>query len=214
MGMQGLGETEMLAQIKVNNVQLVNSMVIRKAKIEDSKIIAEYMMLAMKDIVYRFIGENSMVRATQVLEYLISKEATQYSYENCWVVESNEKVIAVANIYDGAKLQELRKPVAEVIKSMFNRDFSPEDETEAGEFYIDCVGVNPGEQGIGIGSKIFEFLIDEYVYKNHKTLGLLVDKDNSDAKRLYLKLGFMIIGEKILTGKRMDHLQFKNKNHS
>ena len=84
---------------------------------------------------------------------------------------------------------------------MFNRDFSPEDETQAGEFYIDCVGVNTVWQGKGVGSKLFDFLIDEYVHKRKKTLGLLVDNNNPKAKKLYLKLGFEITGEKILTGK-------------
>lgn len=188
-------------------------MLIRKAKAEDSKVIASYMMLAMKDIVYQFIGENSFVKAIEFLEGLISKKATQYSFENCWLVESEEEIVALANVYDGAKLRELRMPVAEVIKSMFNRDFKPENETQAGEFYVDCVGVHPDQQGKGFGSKLFEFLIDEYVHKRHKTLGLLVDKDNSDAKRLYLKLGFDVIGDKTLAGTRMEHLQLKDKNY-
>ena len=206
--------SRLLAQPRGHKREIVNNMIVRKAKREDAKVIATYMMLAMKEIVYQFIGEDSSKRATQVLESLINKKANQYSYENCWVVESKEGIIAVANIYDGAKLQELRIPVAEAIKSMFNRDFSPEDETQAGEFYIDCVGVHPNYQGKGVGSKIIEYLIDEYVHKRNKTLGLLVDKDNPNAKRLYLKLGFEIIGEKMLMGKRMDHLHFKNKNCS
>lgn len=187
-------------------------MTIRNAKVDDSKEIATYMMLAMKDIVYQFIGENSMESATLFLESLICKEANQYSYENFWVAENKEDIIAVANVYDGARLQELRTPVAETIDSLFARDFSPEDETQAGEFYIDCVAVHPDQQGNGVGSKLFEFLIDEYVHKKNKTLGLLVDKDNPNAKRLYLKLGFKVVGDKILTGKRMDHLQLKNKS--
>jgi hypothetical protein len=35
-------------------------MVIRKAKPEDAKAIATYLMLAMEDIVYQFIGENPL----------------------------------------------------------------------------------------------------------------------------------------------------------
>lgn len=82
-----------------------------------------------------------------------------------------------------------------------------EDETESGEFYIDCIGVNSDQQGKGIGSKALNFLIDEYVVKNHQTLGLLVDEDNPNAKRLYLKLGFKVVGRKSLAGKKMEHLQ-------
>lgn len=193
-----------------NKKQIVKSMIIRKAKAEDSSVIAIHLMLAMSTIVYRFIGEDSEEKATQFLESLIRKEATQYSYENCWVVENEEGVVGVATVYDGAKLQQLRAPVAKMVKSMFHREFNPEDETQAGEFYIDCIGVHPDWQGKGIGSKILQFLIDEYVSKRNKTLGLLVDKDNPNAKRLYLKLGFESVGETTLTGKEMEHLQLKN----
>ncbi|TYB78858.1 GNAT family N-acetyltransferase [Bizionia myxarmorum] len=184
-------------------------MVIRKAKPEDYRAIASCMLVAMQDIVFKFIGENSPEKARQFLEYIIREKANQYSYENCWVAENESGILAAATVYDGGQLAELRTPVAKAIKNLFNRDFKPEDETQAGEFYIDCVGVNPDQQGKGIGSQIFKFLIDEYVIKRQKTLGLLVEKENPNAKRLYLKLGFAVVGEKMLTGKKLDHLQFK-----
>lgn len=187
-------------------------MVIRKAKADDYKSIATYMLLAMQDIFFQFIGEDSVEKATHALEQLIRRKANQYSYEYCWVVEGEDGIIAMANVCDGAKLHELRKPVADLIQSMFHRGFHPEDETQAGEFYIDCIGVHPAHQGKGIGSKLVKFLIDEYVEKNKLTLGLLVDKDNSSAKRLYIQLGFKVVGEKTLMGKSLEHLQIKNKN--
>jgi ribosomal protein S18 acetylase RimI-like enzyme len=73
------------------------------------------------------------------------------------------------------------------------------------------MAVSPHQQGKGIGSKLFDFLIGEYVYKQNETLGLLVDKDNPNAKKLYLKLGFEVVSEKTLAGKEMEHLQFKKK---
>ena len=184
-------------------------MTIRKAKPEDANAIATHILLAMEEIVYLFIGEKSREKANQFLVNLIGKKANQYSYENCWVIEIEHKVAAVAVVYDGGKLQELRMPVVREIKSMFNRDFNSEDETEAGEYYIDSIGVNPQLQGKGLGSKLLQFLIDEYVAKRNGTLGLLVDKDNPNAKKLYLKLGFETVGEKTLVGKGMEHLQFK-----
>lgn len=186
-------------------------MMIRKAKPKDAKAVAKLMMLAMKDIVYQFTGTNSEEKAMQFLEHLIGKKATQYSYENCWVVENNTKVIAVANVYNGAKLQQLRMPVAEAIQLLFGKEFHSEDETRSGEFYIDCVGVHPDYQGKGIGSKLFQFLIEEYVCKRNQTLGLLVDQDNPNARKLYLKLGFKIVGERTLAGKNMEHLQIAGK---
>lgn len=184
-------------------------MIIRKATPQDSKEIAIYMMLAMEDIVYEFIGEKSTEKALDFLRKLITQKNNQYSYENCYVIEDNSNVIAMANVYNGANLEDLRHPVASLIKTMFNKSFQYEDETQKGEFYIDCIGVNPNYQGKGLGSKMLYFLIDEYVYKQNETLGLLVDKDNPNAKKLYLKLGFEIVGEKTLTGKKMEHLQIQ-----
>ncbi|WP_417785849.1 GNAT family N-acetyltransferase [Tenacibaculum sp.] len=184
-------------------------MIIRKATTKDSQEIAFCMLLAMEDIVYKFIGENSTEKALTLLESLIIQKSNQYSYENCWVIENDNKTIATANIYDGADLKKLREPVAALIKTMFNKELTYEYETQSGEYYIDCIGVNPSYQGKGVGSKVLKFLIDEYVHKKNETLGLLVDKENPNAKKLYLKLGFKVVGNKILAGKEMEHLQIQ-----
>ncbi len=184
-------------------------MEIRRARKEDSKMVAMHMMLAMEEIVYQIIGENSKTKATSFLESLIRQKNNSYSYENCWLMEAEGEIVAVANIYDGAKLRELNILVAQTLMADFNKQFALETETQAGEFYLDSLGVHPHWQGKGIGSKMLHFLIEKYVRKNHKTLGLLVDKDNPMAKKLYLRLGFEVVGEKILGGKPMEHLQIK-----
>lgn len=182
-------------------------MVIRKATLKDSESIATCLFLAMEDLVYRFIGQKDHYRAREFLLYFIKKKHNQYSYQNCWVAEDEHEIIAAANVYDGAKLSELREPVIQYVKAQFIKGFNPEDETRAGEYYIDLLGVNPNQQGKGIGSKMLRFLIDEYVSQHKQTLGLLVDEENPHAKRLYLKLGFKPIGRKVLVGKQMEHLQ-------
>jgi len=58
-----------------------------------------------------------------------------------------------------------------------------------------------------LGTKLLQFLIQEYVEKQGLTLGLLVDNDNPNAKRLYEKIGFRVVGEKTLVGHAMEHLQ-------
>ncbi len=182
-------------------------MIVRRATMEDSYLIATYLLLAMEDIVYKFIGERDYQKAKRFLAYFAERENNQYSYQNCWVAEDEGKVVAAANIYDGARLVELRMPIVQYLKIQFNMDFIPEDETQSGEYYIDTLGVNPNQQGKGIGSRMLQFMIDEYVNKQHQTLGLLVDEENPAAKKLYLKLGFRPVGTKVLVGKSMEHLQ-------
>lgn len=187
-------------------------MVIRKATKTDSTAIARYLLLAMEDIVFEFIGEKNPDKAMAFMQYLTASENNQYSYMNCWVAEEGEEVIAAVTIYDGGQLEELRAPVAQYVKEICGQSFNPENETQAGELYIDSFGVDAKHQGKGIGSKLLQFLIDEYVHKKGQTLGLLVDKENPGAKKLYLNLGFRVVGEKTLVGKQMEHLQVEKFN--
>jgi ribosomal protein S18 acetylase RimI-like enzyme len=183
---------------------------VRKAVLNDAEAIATYLFLAMEEIAYKFIGEEDPEKAREFMLHFVKKGNNQYSYENCWVAEDDMKVVAAVNLYSGAQLTELRQPVIEYLRSSFNRDFNPEDETQAGEYYIDSLGVDPNQQSQGIGTKLLQFVIDEYVNKHNQTLGLLVDETNPNAKRLYLKLGFKSMGKKVLFGKNMEHLQIKS----
>ncbi len=180
---------------------------IRKATIEDKDAIALCLLQAMEAIVYHFIGENNPAEALSFLRHFVKREANQYSYQNCWVAESGGKVIAAVTLYNGADLYRLRQPVLDHIYHHYKQIIHPEDETVAGEFYIDSLGVLPAWQGKGVGTQLLHFLVTEYVQKQKQTLGLLVDNDNPGALRLYLRTGFLPTGEKTLLGKKMIHLQ-------
>lgn len=181
-------------------------MIIRKAKIENAVKITEHLFLAMEEILYEFIGMKNSQQAKEFLRYFVEKENNQYSYKNCFVAESERGIEGTINIYEGAKLDILRRPITQYIKQHFNLNFSPERETQKGEYYIDSFGVDPESQGRGIGTKMLEFVINRY---DQQTLGLLVDEDNPNAEKLYLNLGFELVGTKVLTGKKMKHLQRK-----
>ena len=180
---------------------------IRKATCEDYKFIAEHLFYAMEDIVYKFIGKEDKESAIQFLEYFAKHTNNQYSYENCFILEYNGIKAGVANLYAGAELAELRKPVLKYIKDEFDRDFIPEDETQSGEIYLDTFGVSPKFRGKGLGTKILTYLIEEFCQRHNQKLGLLVDNDNPKAEKLYLKLGFKKVADKTLMGKPMKHLQ-------
>lgn len=182
---------------------------IRKATIDDAEPIAACLLLAMEEIVYGFIGERNKAKAIAFMQYFASREANQYSYENCWVAEENRTIIAAANVYNGANLHRLRLPVLDYIQRHFNRNLLPEEETGEGEIYLDTLGVLPEHRGKGAGTQLLQFLHDEYVNRQQQTLGLLVEETNPAALRLYIRLGFLLTGEKMLLGKKMLHLQAK-----
>lgn len=167
---------------------------IRKAQTEDAPAIAALLMLATGEVIRRLLGEKNQPEAEALLLYFVQKPQNQYSYENCYVAEESGKIAGALLAYDGGRLEALRSPVLEHIRQNFNPEASAEDETEAGEFYIDSLGVSPNQQGKGIGSRLLQHLIQEKVFEEGQTLGLLVDKTNPAAKKLYLKLGFQPIG--------------------
>lgn len=186
-------------------------MIIRKATVEDSNIISEHLFLAMEDILYEFIGVKNSKKAKGFLLYFVKKENNQYSFQNCLVADSKNGIEGSINIYDGAKLDMLREPIIHYVKKHFNINFNPEKETQQGEYYIDSFGVSPNRQGKGVGTKLLQFVIETYT-NNQQTLGLLVDEENPEAEKLYLNLGFELIGQKVLVGKKMKHLQRKPMN--
>ncbi|MGA9638654.1 GNAT family N-acetyltransferase [Flavobacterium sp.] len=183
-------------------------MIIRKARIEDAIEISAHLFLAMEEILYQFIGMKNAKEAKKFLLYFVEKENNQYSYLNCFVAEGPIGIEGTLNSYDGAQLDVLRKPIIEYINKHYKADFSLENETQQGEYYIDSIGVDPKSQGKGIGTKLLQFVINKYD-ANQEILGLLVDENNPKAEKLYLNLGFELVGTKVFIGKKMKHLQRK-----
>ncbi len=182
-------------------------MIIRKAKKEEFKQLAPLLFSAMDSIVYKFIKSEDEVEGLLFLEHFIKQENNQYSYENIWVAELDNSIVGAINVYDGGNLNELRKPVLDYLKSEYSNDIQPEDETEKGEWYLDTLGVNPNYQGKGIGSALIRFLAENLPTDKINYFGLLVDEDNPNAKKLYLKLGFKKVKDIHLVGKKLEHLQ-------
>ena len=145
-------------------------MLIRKATPFDASAIAEYLFKAMEEITCNFVGRDKITEIKALLTELAVQPANQYSYEFTWVVELEGVIVGPVNIYDGARLHELREPVAKLVEATFHKEFKPEDETAPGEWYLDCIGVSAAMQGKGIGSQLLNFLIDRYVKQQELTI--------------------------------------------
>lgn len=181
---------------------------IRKAKITDAAQIAPIMLLAMEEIIYYFLGENNTEKAIDFLEKHIEKEANQYSYQNIIVAENDGEIIGQICLYPGENLEELRTPILTNLEQVYGKVLHLEKETQKGEIYIDTLAVSSAAQGKGIGKMLLLYAIDYYVTVRQEVLGLLVDKENPDAKKLYLKLGFKPVRDVTIFEKEMEHLQF------
>lgn len=183
-------------------------MIIRPALPSDAPQLAKLINMAMLEITYQFIGKEDKEEADRFMELLVREKNNQYSYQNIFVLQEGDTILGQICIYDGARCKELRQHVWDKIKEIYGRDYHAQEETQDGEMYIDTFAVLPETRGRGLGKQLLHFAIDHFVHKQHKTLGLLVDNDNPNAKRLYLAMGFHIVDEKRIFGKQMEHMQY------
>lgn len=180
---------------------------IRKAEPEDAKTVAPLIIQAMGDLAYKFSNSKDYNITLSLFEHFFKENGNQYSYENTLVYEDQGKVIGALNAYDGAQLLKLRKNFLDYLVVHNNlKDFSPEPETESGEFYLDTISVNPDAQGKGIGKKLIDAGKDWAKKLKHSKVGLLVEIDNNRALKLYQSKGFEIQKEKTFIGKLYYHM--------
>lgn len=149
-----------------------------------------------------------------VMHRLVLMDDSQYSWRNAFVAVDDEAaadineapVAGVIVGYDGARLHALRSRFIEAAKSDFDMDYSQmNDETQAGEYYIDSLAVYSHYRRRGIASMLLQHLV-EHAAKQSLPAALLVDKGNPRAERLYMSLGFKYVGDNTWGGHEMKHL--------
>jgi ribosomal protein S18 acetylase RimI-like enzyme len=181
---------------------------IREAKITDANDVAPLIVLAMGNLVEKFSQSSNPEDSIDLFKHFFQLSANQYSFENTLVFEDEfGKVIGSISAYDGADLNKLRKPFLNYITKKNNlQNFTIEDETQAGEFYLDTISVSPQAQGKGIGKQLIMQAIKWAKQKNHTKVGLLVDFDNPRAKKLYESLNFSIQNQVKFAGAEYYHM--------
>ncbi len=183
---------------------------IRPARPEDYKQVAPLIIQAMEDLACAFANTEDPQMAIPLFEYFFQQKANQYSFEHTLVYEETGKVLGSITFYDGALLPQYRKPFLAYIAEKYKvTSLVIEDETEPKEVYIDTLSVSPKHQGKGIGKQLLAAAISLAKNSGQKKIGLLVDLNNPNAKKLYSALGFRSVGEKQLGNSIYEHLQLK-----
>lgn len=179
--------------------------VVRKAVQEDAPLIAQVVAMAIGDqrALEAYCGKNYI----ELLTKIAACEGTQYSWQQGLIAQIDGTAIGAVVGYDGARLLELRNGTFNILREYL--EYLPEiaDECEAGEYYLDSVGVLPQFRGKGIGGKLVAALCEKAFSEGHERVGLIVDYDNPKAQSLYLSLGFKRVGRCQFFGHSMWHLQ-------
>jgi ribosomal protein S18 acetylase RimI-like enzyme len=177
---------------------------IRNASANDAPQLARLIMLAMGSLAGKFV--INPLDTFPLFEHFARLKQNQYSYENILVWDDGG-IQGMISGYDGAHLKMLREPFLEYIRSAYGLVIQPEDETQPGEYYIDCLAVFPENQGKGIGKKLIAGLADYAVALGHTKMGLLVNHSNKVAAKFYGDLGFYVAEERFFMGDVYHHLQ-------
>lgn len=193
-------------------------MKILTAERQQAPEIASLIMTAMTDecCLYFAGPDHSLDDFRRMMTRLAERDDSQYSYRNTLIAIDDEGNITGAIVaYDGARLHKLREAFVSSAKECFGRDFSQmDDETQEGEIYIDSLAVFPAYRGRGIATALLRALISKAGEEGHHAVGLLVDKGNPSAERLYRSVGFRYAGDSSWGGHPMKHLVYnieKNK---
>ena len=184
---------------------------IRRAQPTEARPIAQFIMIAMNyECCQYFAGpEHTLADFEDMMTALVARSDSQYSYLNTLVATHGSQVVGVCVSYDGAQLQALRRAFIDEALHRFGRDFSSmDDETKAGELYIDSLCVAEGYRGQGIASQLIQAAIARGRQMGTPAVGLLVDTGNPKAETLYKRIGFTLEGESSWGGHAMRHLQY------
>lgn len=182
---------------------------IQKATKEQSAEIARLIMMAMTDeCCLYFCGDGyGLEDFRKMMTMLVEREDSQYSYRNTLVAIDGDQVVGVSVSYDGGKLRELRLAFIEAAKEYLGKDHSGmEDETQAGELYLDSLAVQPDYRRQGIARALLLATKERANQYELPHVGLLVDTDNPNGEALYSSVGFQYVGEKRWGGHFMKHM--------
>jgi ribosomal protein S18 acetylase RimI-like enzyme len=186
--------------------------VIRPAVPSDASEAVPLILNAIGSIAFILTGTTDRPEAEFILDQFFRQKGNRVSYENALVLkdssdERSREVVGVALIYDGSIARTLDEPLekAAIQKSGLS-DYRIPTEAEPSEFYLDTISVDPKCQGRGFGRDLIEASCEQARKFERDRIGLLVDTENSGAKRLYERLGFRTQDRKQFAGYEYFHM--------
>ena len=183
---------------------------IKEAVIEQAAEIADLIMTAMTDeCCLYFCGEGyGLEDFRKMMTMLVEREDSQYSYRNTLVAMDDSRIAGISVSYNGGLLHQLRRAFIEGAKEYLGKDHgNMEDETQAGELYLDSLAVLPDYRRQGIATSLVLATKKRADLLGLPYVGLLVDTANPKGQLFYDSIGFRQVDEnRFWGGHSMKHL--------
>ena len=179
--------------------------------------ITRLIMMAMTDDCCQYLAgpDHTLADFRAMMLSLVLMDDSQYSWRNAFVAVDDAAApadpvscpVAGAIVgYDGKDLRRLRRRFQEAAMEFLGMDYSAmDDETRAGEFYIDSLAVYPRYRRCGVATMLLRRMT-AHAAGFGLPAALLVDTANPNAERLYSALGFVYAGDAVWGGHAMRHL--------
>lgn len=190
-------------------------MQIRQAKKEDAPFLARVVMEAIGPELCLGLAESAdrLPLVEELFTILASEVATQYSFHNAYVAESDSgKLLGGIIAYDGFWLRRFRPAFVREANRILGWNVTPEeaeswgDEADFNEIYIDSLYVVPEARKQGVSTALLKAIERKYE-RSDKPLGLLVEPENKQARQIYEHWGFREVGVNNFFRTPMTHMQ-------
>lgn len=156
----------------------------RQATIADSLLLSRGLHAAL------LINDASEERLSRFADIVCCRPDVLYSPQNTTIAVVDGEDAGIITAYDGSRYAAMRQVTMPLLKREFDIEFPEmEDETEAGEYYLDSLAVMPEFRNRGIGRALLSHAIAEG-QRLGLAVTLAVDPGNIGAQKLYRSLGF------------------------
>ncbi len=184
-------------------------MVIRKATPNDRPAIANLLMVIFRDMELAMLKKVSEEELVDMLVQAMAEPTYRYNESRGLVEEIDGQVAGIAFGYPSeqeAIIDQAWLPVAQKHLTGDVRLFT-DPEGFPNEWYIDSVCVHPDFRGHGIGTSLLQAVRKTAKQAGKDKMGLCCDFANVQAKKLYERLGFAVVGEQVLSNHPYYHMQ-------
>lgn len=161
---------------------------IRPATLDDCQFVARCVCMA--------LHHDLPNEELQGVAAICAREDVLYSYKHALIGWLDDEPVGLCLAYDGDGYHEIRVRTFAAFAALHpdqedDMDLAnAEDETEAGEYYIDSLAVLPAYRRRGYARLLMQAQIAWGQRLGHTRFTLLVDPENPDAQSLYRQLGF------------------------